>query len=310
VEPVGNPPFLVQGTWDDTQSRSTAPLSGAAAGDDHDFLRTFEAVDPIDRFAVARVTVFTLARGRGAAARARAIGRTLSTPALAEAQCAQASTLAADLGMTARVARALEQIFERFDGTGAPRGLEGKGIARSSRILQAATLAEIAFRQGGERRARSMSSRRQLEPRIVEAFLAEAAGFWPFVCSTSAWEAFLAAEPAPSRTIAGVDRRDIALAFARYADLKVPSKLGHRGRRRARGGPSSWPDTRSAPLHRVRAPPDRRCRSGFPPTMKRTTCDGLSASSRMSANAREPRYLFGSSDVSTSMLIPPAPMPV
>ena len=39
--------------------------AGTAAGEDHDFLRTFEAVDPIDRVAVARRTVRALAHGKG-----------------------------------------------------------------------------------------------------------------------------------------------------------------------------------------------------------------------------------------------------
>jgi hypothetical protein len=208
--------------------------AGTAAGDDHDFLRTFETVDPIDRVAVARQTVRALAHGRGFAARVGAVGRTFLNPSLAsslaEAQCAQASTLAADLGMTAGVTRALEQIFERYDGAGAPRGLEGGGIALAARVLHVATLVEISYRHGGKARAlETVRARRggQLDPSVVDVFLAEAEGLWPLLSSSSAWEAFLDAEPEPSRTIEEPDRGAIVLAFARFADLKVPSKLGH-----------------------------------------------------------------------------------
>ena len=208
--------------------------AGAAAGDDHDFLRTFEAVDPVSRLAVARRAVRTLARGKGGAARAKAIGRTLSQPSLAsslaEAQCTQASALAGDLAMTAPVTRALGQIFERYDGTGAPRGLAGESIELVARILHVATLAEIQYRHGGETQALDVVRARrgkQVDPRIVDTFVAEGSKLWALFASTSAWEAFLEAEPAPARTLAKEERDTLALTFARYADLKVPSKLGH-----------------------------------------------------------------------------------
>ena len=208
--------------------------ANAAAGDDHDFLRTFEGVDPSDRLAAARATVFGIAQGKGVLARAAAIGRTLLSPrlasSLAEAQCAQASALAGDLGMSAQVARALEHIYERYDGAGAPRGIDGESIELSARILQVATLAESAFRHGGRGRALdAVRTRRggQLDPRVVDAFVSEAASLWSLLASGSAWEAFLDSEPSPPRMVDERKRGEIALAFARYSDLKVPSKLGH-----------------------------------------------------------------------------------
>jgi HD-GYP domain-containing protein (c-di-GMP phosphodiesterase class II) len=208
--------------------------AASAAGDDQDFLRTFEAIDPLDRLATARQIVGGLARGKGAGARAEAIGRTLlnrSLPtSLAKAQCAQASTLAADLGMTARVACALEQIFERYDGSGAPNQLEGEQIELAARILHVATLVEIQFRHGGSALALDVVRARrgrQLDPRAVEAFIAEAESVWPLLSSSSAWEAFLDAEPGAPRMIREEDRGALALTFARYADLKAPSRLGH-----------------------------------------------------------------------------------
>jgi HD-GYP domain-containing protein (c-di-GMP phosphodiesterase class II) len=207
--------------------------ASSAAGDDHDFLRTFEAFDPIDRLAIAKRTVSTLARGKGAGARVVAIGRTLFhpslAPALAEAQCAQASTLASDLGMTARTARALEQIFERYDGAGAPRGLAGEDVELAARILHVATLAEIQHRHAGREHALEVVRSRsgtQLDPRIVAVFVEEAEALWPLL-SASAWEAFLDAEPGLPRAVDAAERDTLALTFARYADLKVLSRLGH-----------------------------------------------------------------------------------
>ena len=207
--------------------------AGSAAGDDHDFLRTFEAVDPIDRFAIAKRMVSTLARGKGAGARVGAFSRTLFNPALApslaEAQCAQASALAADLGMTARTIRALQQIFERYDGTGAPCGLAGEEIELSARILHVATLAEIQHRHAGPEHALEVVRARrgtQLDPSVVAVFVDQAENLWSLL-SGSAWEAFLDAEPGSPRAIDAGERDTLALTFARYADLKVPSRLGH-----------------------------------------------------------------------------------
>jgi hypothetical protein len=131
--------------------------ASSAAGDDHDFLRTFEAIDPLDRMAGARRAVGTLASGKGALARADAGLRTLLRPSLAAslagAQCEQASTLAGDLGMSEGVVLGLGQIYERHDGRGAPAGLAGEAIERCARLLHVANLVEIQFRHGGRARA-------------------------------------------------------------------------------------------------------------------------------------------------------------
>jgi HD-GYP domain-containing protein (c-di-GMP phosphodiesterase class II) len=208
--------------------------AASAAGDDHDFLRTFEAIDPLDRLATAKQIVGGLARGKGARARAEAVGRTLLNPSLAtslaKAQCAQAAALATDLGMTARVANALEQIYERYDGSGAPNLLEGEQIELAARILHVATLVEIQYRHGGRARVLDVVRARrgrQLDPRVVDAFTGETENVWSLLSSTSAWEKFLDAEPGAPRMIRAEDRGALALTFGRYADLKAPSRLGH-----------------------------------------------------------------------------------
>lgn len=205
-----------------------------AAGDDHDFLRTFEAVDPADVVAGVSTAVRNLARASSIPARVVAVGRALTQPGVAatvaNAQCAQASALASDLGMSAPVVRALGQIYERFQGNGEPSRLDGDAIEPSARLLHVANLVEVHHRRGGRDAAVYELRRRrggQLEPRIVDAFLAEPASFWPLLEAPSVWELYCDSEPGPARMLTAAGIEDVACAFGRYADMKVPHKIGH-----------------------------------------------------------------------------------
>lgn len=201
------------------------------AGDDHDVLRTFEGTDPRDTIGVAART-FELRRTAPFAARALAIGRVLSAPSaggeLAAAHCDQASSLSADLGLGAEVAGALAQIYERFEGGGAPRGLAGDAIAVAARVLHVAQRLEIGARRGGFGAALedlARASGRSLDPEIVRAALREPAPLASAVAIESTWDAYLDAEPFPRARVSDLDT--IAVAFARYADLKSPWFIGH-----------------------------------------------------------------------------------
>lgn len=203
------------------------------AGDDHDVLRTFEGLDPRARASVAGRALGRLSAGRGFGTRVRAITRTLSAPnngaELAKAQCDQASALAKDLGMTDDVVLALGQIFERYAGFGAPSGLRGEEIVLPARVLHVASVLEIHHRQGGRERALAAlreQSGATLDPALVGALEASVEEHWPSLEGTSSWDEFLAAEPAPEAAVA-CDLDAVALAFARYTDLKTPVFLGH-----------------------------------------------------------------------------------
>jgi HD-GYP domain-containing protein (c-di-GMP phosphodiesterase class II) len=205
-----------------------------AAGDDHHLLRTFEGVDAASRVQVVKQAIRHLSAGAPAVQRAASVVRALARPSgraeLARAQCAQASSLAADLGMSAGVVRALEQIYERFDGTGMPGRLGGEAIDRAARVLQAANVLEVHHRTGGEGRASSELRRRrgrQLDPVVADAALEVQGPLRSVLDAPSCWDAYLDAEPAPRQQVVpgGVDA--VAIAFARFADLKVPSRVGH-----------------------------------------------------------------------------------
>jgi putative nucleotidyltransferase with HDIG domain len=203
-------------------------------GDDLAFLRAFEAVDPTDLGGVAATALRDLARDAPLAARARAIARLLADPRapkkLAEAHCAQATALAAAIGARRGVVAALGEIYERFDGRGQPAGRRGRELSEPARVLHVALAAEIHLRRGGPAEAVKVvraGRGRAFDPDIAEAFLETAPVAIARVTGASSWEAFLEAEPAPFAELPPGRVGDVALAFARYVDLKSPFTLGH-----------------------------------------------------------------------------------
>jgi HD-GYP domain-containing protein (c-di-GMP phosphodiesterase class II) len=127
-----------------------------------------------------------------------------------------------------RASCALDQIYERFDGHGAPRGVRGDALELAARVLHVANVIEVQHRQGGRSRvAQVLGARRgeQLDPAIVDAALAEPP--WAILESPSVWDAFADAEPGAPRTLDAARLDDAAIAFGRYADLKSPMMIGH-----------------------------------------------------------------------------------
>lgn len=203
-------------------------------GDDLAFVRSFADVDFGSPGQIASRTLQTLARTAGPVGRLTSIARFLGDPGGASkvsgAHCAAAVFLSKRLGMSTGVARALDQMYERWDGRGAPKALKGMAIDPVARVLHAAHVAEVFHRIGGPAGALQEIARRNgahFDPQISELMLDAGAGLFSDLGGATVWEAFLAAEPAPTRTLRDADIDDIAEAFAIFADLKSPFMLGH-----------------------------------------------------------------------------------
>ncbi len=204
------------------------------AGDDHELLRTFESVDLGHRGEVAARTLTHLSAAAPMGQRVRAVARVLTRPAaghrLQAAQCAQAEALAEDLGLGAEVGQALAQMYERFDGKGAPLGLRGAELSTAGQLVHLAQVLEALHRQLGRRAALDELSRRgggQFSAAGSELARGLGEEVWEAACGARLWEEVLAAEPAPQRAVAPAQLGAVALAFGRFADLKSPSSLGH-----------------------------------------------------------------------------------
>lgn len=204
------------------------------AGDDHHYLSTFEDLDPTELPALLGRAVTRLARHAPLAERVRSVGLLLSDPkayaSMADAHCAQAVSLAAAFGLGPGVQAALGEIYERWDGRGAPHRRAGDRLSLTARVLHVACVVEVLHRVAGPRAAvDAVRARlgRALDPAVADAFLSGAAEVLARVEPPSVWDDYLASEPTPGLALDPAQLDDAALSFARYVDLKCPFTLGH-----------------------------------------------------------------------------------
>jgi len=182
-------------------------VAGRAGGDDHEGQRF---VDGLDLSTVSEPERPLFAKALGGV-------------------CQQALTLAADLSMSPGVVLTLGQLHERYDGRGVAE-LQGDAIDVVARTLHVAMLAETLHRQGGWSRVKEEIQRRcgaHLDPEIAKLFLVDSSYFFPMLTASSLWDVYLDAEPGAPAQISGQQLDAVALAFARYTDLKSPIMLGH-----------------------------------------------------------------------------------
>lgn len=143
---------------------------------------------------------------------------------------AVAAGMAPRLGLSRGVQRALHELFERWDGKGAPQQLAGEAIALPGRLAQLASQAMVFHRLGGVDAALEMARQRSgtaLDPDLVAGFARCAAELLRDLDLSDPWRAVIEAEPAPQRWISDGEMDEIANAFADAVDLKSPFMFGH-----------------------------------------------------------------------------------
>lgn len=206
-----------------------------SAGDDRSLRATLAYVD-FDRpsMFVGRA-LRDIAPRASIGERARALGRLLSPGvprqhALAQCDGGVAFARAVDLPEVAEVLRLRE---ERWDGRG-PRGIAaGEALPLAARVADVADVAELyAWSFGIEEALAELGRRRggALDPRLVDLFVAEAPAIYAGIHGSSAWDAFLDAEPEPWLVAGeggGPGLGAILAAFGRIADLTSVHTLGH-----------------------------------------------------------------------------------
>jgi HD-GYP domain-containing protein (c-di-GMP phosphodiesterase class II)/DNA-binding CsgD family transcriptional regulator len=241
----------------------THEVSRLSGGDDIVTANTMVLLDPGDPVEMLRVLVSKLGAGRGLAERARTVARMMlgarsAGDDHAYSICDVATNLASLLGMSSGVRGALSEICERWDGKGAPRGIAGDALLLPMRIVNVAHIAEIAHHRAGRASALEVVRKRaggQFDPAIAKTFARHADELFDAIERESMWESFLDAEPEPHATASSTRIDDVALAFARVADLKSAFTLGHSsGVARladAAGGAVDLSDTERRLLHRA-----------------------------------------------------------
>lgn len=146
------------------------------------------------------------------------------------AHCEASGDLSLRLGLGPEVRDPLQQAFERWDGKGSPARLAGWEIARIMRIVQVANDVEALHRIGGVDAAVEMlRSRRgtEFDPELVDHFCAHAEELLASIDELDGWDALIGDHAELGRELSGEDLDRALEAFADYADVKSPSRLGH-----------------------------------------------------------------------------------
>lgn len=204
------------------------------AGNDIATRNAMALADAADPVGTLRTIVREVGEGASFGSRALAVARLVTTHAAARAhahaQCEVSIQLSTMVGMSPELQAALSQVCERYDGRGFPASVGGTALLPAARLLHVADVAEIAYHRWGVAAAVATVTKRsgkQLDPALSSAFLSNAGELLSLFTRGSTWQLFLEVEPAPA-TLALPDQRDkVALAFARFADLKSVYTLTH-----------------------------------------------------------------------------------
>ncbi|GAA1117381.1 HD domain-containing protein [Kribbella jejuensis] len=166
---------------------------------------------------VRRVAVFPLAGQR-------TVESWLTTHALL------GSRFAESVGLGAATVTSLQQAYEQWDGKGTPRHLRGTSIALPSRLVQFAGPIEVVSRRHGVDRAVETAQRHAgtlYDPDVVTAFADHADAVLDDLQTAAGWDAVLALEPGPIRSVAGDALDEVLAAMADLVDIKSPCSAGH-----------------------------------------------------------------------------------
>jgi HD-GYP domain-containing protein (c-di-GMP phosphodiesterase class II)/DNA-binding CsgD family transcriptional regulator len=146
------------------------------------------------------------------------------------AHCRVTRTFAERIGLGDDVRQPLLQLFERWDGKGAPERLSGDQIMLAARIVQLADIAAAFHRAGGVDAATGVVRQRrgtQFDPALVDRFCAEAEGILSVLVEMTEWDALLAAEPEPQVLLTEGELDRALEAIADFTDIKSPYTVGH-----------------------------------------------------------------------------------
>jgi HD-GYP domain-containing protein (c-di-GMP phosphodiesterase class II) len=141
-----------------------------------------------------------------------------------------ADGLAARLGLSQQVRDSVEQTFERWDGKGVPKGVQGEEILATSRLVALADVVEVFHRAGGPDAAIAVARQRrgtQFDPQVVDVFVDQAASLFAGLDEASSWDAVIAAEPGPGLRLTGAEFGAALEAIADFTDVKSPYTIGH-----------------------------------------------------------------------------------
>lgn len=174
----------------------------------------------------------------GLAERFRALVTTFSAGGtiareLIETRCQRGADIVRRMRFSERVATAILDLDEHWNGKGQPAGLKGTAISLHARIALLAQVADVFHTSAGPDMAKSEIARRSgswFDPDLVRAFetLAARPEFWTVLAAPDLKDTVIAM--AIDQAAGGVDEDyldDVAEAFAEVVDSKSPFTSGH-----------------------------------------------------------------------------------
>jgi HD-GYP domain-containing protein (c-di-GMP phosphodiesterase class II) len=138
--------------------------------------------------------------------------------------------LMSQIGFDQAIRDTVEQTFERWDGRGVPKGLQGSEILLTSRLINLADVVEFYHRTSGAAAAVEVARERagtQFDPDVVDTFVGASSELLGDLEHGSAWDAVVAAPPASRYWLSGVTLDTALLAVADFCDVKSPYTIGH-----------------------------------------------------------------------------------
>ena len=134
------------------------------------------------------------------------------------------------LGLGSAVRASVEQTFERWDGEGVPKGIQGSEILMTSQLVNLADVVEVFHRIGGIDSAIEVARERrgtQFAPELVDLFCDEARGIFERLGRSPNWDTVIAAEPFSGVWLTETGFDAALEAIADFVDLKSPYTIGH-----------------------------------------------------------------------------------
>jgi response regulator RpfG family c-di-GMP phosphodiesterase len=208
-----------------------ASVEAGVAGDDVALRGRLHRSDSSRRGDVLRAVVG--ARKSGLPTRGGVLGLVTNLASLKQSltseACGAARLLSQELALGPLVHRALDEVFESYDGTGSPRGHGGDALSVVGRVATVAHVASVFALEGGAARAKevlAVRSGRALDPTLVRRASSLVGALDPSCAD------YLAARQPALRAFVATRRLSttveaIARAFGDFADLQAPASRGH-----------------------------------------------------------------------------------